>query len=93
MMLRKKVLKRGKQFYQYSLIGHLDLGNISLLRARSIAMEIWNPNGYWRLIPLGNGFFMLKLDSRDDFMRIWSQTWKLGNLLIRFLKQSPDFDK
>lgn len=86
--LRKKALDQDKQFSQYTLISCLDFGNISLLRPRSIGENFWNPIGDWRLIILGTGFFMLKLDSRDDFMIIWSQKWKMSNQVVRFIKWS-----
>lgn len=89
--LGKKALERGKLYCQFSLIGRLDFGKMSILRARSVAAQLWAPVGEWKMIPLGNGFFMLRLESKDDFIRIWPQTWRLGNQLIRFIRCTPDF--
>lgn len=70
--LEKQALERGKLYCQYSLIGCLDFGKISMLRARSLAEQLWSPAGDWKFIPLGNGFFMLRLANKDDFVKIWT---------------------
>lgn len=90
--LPKAAVERGKRYYQFALIGRLDFGKISIVRARIIVAEIRKPRGDWKLIPLGNGFFKLKLDSRDDYIRIWSQLWKVGDHCVCFTKWTPNFD-
>lgn len=90
--LPKKAVERGKEYCRFSLIGRLDFRKISILRARTLAEQLWSPTGDWKLIPLGNGFFMLKLNSQDEFIKIWSQSWNFGNQVVRFSKWSDDFD-
>lgn len=77
--LPKAAVERGKLFCQFSLIGRLDFGKVLIVRARTITAKIWKPTGEWKLILLGNGYFMLKLDSRDDYICIWSQYWRVGD--------------
>lgn len=57
-----------------------------------MAQQMWSPSGDWKMIPLGNGFFMLKLNSQDECVKIWSQAWKFDNQVVRFIKWSPEFD-
>lgn len=90
--LGREALERGRNFCRFSLIGRLDFGKMSIVRARALAAELWAPAGDWKLIPLGNGFFMLRLVSRDDFIRIWAQPWKFGNQTVRFIRWTPEFD-
>lgn len=90
--LKKKALNRGRKFCEFALIGRIDFGRVSVARVREFATKIWAPFGDWRLIPLGNGYFMLKLESKDDMVRIWSQVWRVENQIIGFNKWSPDFD-
>lgn len=90
--LPKKVVDRGRQYCQFSLIGRLDFRKLSIVRARTIAKELWSPSGDWKMIPLGNGFFMLKLDSKDEFVKIWSTVWNFDNQMLRFIKWVPGFD-
>ncbi|KAL5729336.1 hypothetical protein ACHQM5_002307 [Ranunculus cassubicifolius] len=90
--LSKAIVERGRKYCEYALIGRLDFNKVSLERLKIIATEIWVPNGNWKLTPLGRGFFMLRLDSKDDFVRIWSQVWKIGDQVLHFTKWTPDFD-
>lgn len=78
-MLPKIAVERGREYCKYSMVGRLDFRKISIMRARVLAQQIWALTGDWKMIPLGNGFFMLKLNSQDECVKIWSQTWKFGN--------------
>ncbi|KAL5730189.1 hypothetical protein ACHQM5_003041 [Ranunculus cassubicifolius] len=35
---------------------------------------------------------MFRLHSREDFVRIWSQVWKIGEQVLHFTKWTQDFD-
>lgn len=89
----QKALEIGKDFCKFALIGRLDFMKISILRARTIAQQTWSPSGEWKMIPLGNGFFMLKLNSQYECIKIWSQAWKFDNQVVRFTKLTPDSQK
>ncbi|KAL5708551.1 hypothetical protein ACHQM5_019337 [Ranunculus cassubicifolius] len=88
--LSKAVMERGKKYCEFALIGRLDFNKVERLKV--IAVELWLPTGDWKLIPLGRGFFMCRLHSREDFVRIWSQVWKIGEQVLHFTKWTPDFD-
>ncbi|KAL5699253.1 hypothetical protein ACHQM5_030183 [Ranunculus cassubicifolius] len=90
--LPKAVVARGKKYCEFALIGRLDFDKVSLQRVREIAAEVWKPTGEWKVIPLGRGFFMLRLESKDDYVRIWSQAWKVGDQVLYFSKWSSEFD-
>ncbi|KAL5731849.1 hypothetical protein ACHQM5_004539 [Ranunculus cassubicifolius] len=90
--LSRAIVQRGRLYCQHALIGRVDFNKVSLERLRSIAAEVWRPNGVWKLTPLGKGYFMLRLDSKDDCVRIWSQAWKIGDQVLHFTKWTPEFD-
>ncbi|KAL5723537.1 hypothetical protein ACHQM5_006925 [Ranunculus cassubicifolius] len=77
--LPKVVVERGRRYCEFALIGRLDFKKVSLNRVRVIAADVWKPTKEWKVIPLGKGFFMLRLESKDDYVRIWSQAWKVGS--------------
>lgn len=70
--LKKAAIDRGKKFCEFSQIERIDFRKLSNTRVRILAAEIWALSREWWLIPLKNGYFMLKLDSRDDMMHIWA---------------------
>ncbi|KAL5723152.1 hypothetical protein ACHQM5_006580 [Ranunculus cassubicifolius] len=90
--LPKAVVERGKAYCQFSLIGRLDFKKFSVERARSLTAQVLAPRGVWNLTPLGKGFFMLRLDNRDDFVRIWAKSWKFGNQVVKSTQWYPEFD-
>lgn len=63
----------------------MDFGKILILRLIAITIQNWNISGQWKIIPLGNFFFMSKLSSKDEFIQIWAR-------VVRFTKWSPEFD-
>ncbi|KAL5717081.1 hypothetical protein ACHQM5_010154 [Ranunculus cassubicifolius] len=90
--LPKAAVKRGRDYCQFSLIGRLDFKKISIVRLTNMARETWRPSGEWKVILLGRVYFMLRLHSQDDCVRIWSQPWKIGQQLLRFTKWLAEFD-
>ncbi|PIA32092.1 hypothetical protein AQUCO_04600033v1 [Aquilegia coerulea] len=91
--LPQKTLERGRLFCKFCLVGRLDFLKISLEKVRKIPAEIWNPAGGWKIIPLGKGFFMFRLSSEEELVRIWTRgPWKFENQALRLTRWTPKFD-
>ncbi|KAF9610052.1 hypothetical protein IFM89_019892 [Coptis chinensis] len=91
--LPKKAVERGRLYCKYCLVGRLDFNKIKLDEVRSIASTMWRPQGDWKIIPLGKGFFMIRLTCEMDWKKIWgSGPWRFGDQTLRLSKWSPDFD-
>lgn len=60
--LKKAALERGNKFCEFSPIGRINFRKLFITRFRSLAAKIWALSGERRLIPLGNNYFVLKLD-------------------------------
>ncbi|KAL5729843.1 hypothetical protein ACHQM5_002738 [Ranunculus cassubicifolius] len=90
--LPRAAVNRGIKFCEFALIGRLDFHRITLQRARTLATQLIKPQGDWAITPLGKGFFMFRLSSKDEFVRVWSQAWKFDNQNLRFTQWTPEFD-
>ncbi|KAF9602151.1 hypothetical protein IFM89_025318 [Coptis chinensis] len=91
--LPKRALHRRLQYCKFCLVGRLDFHKIKIDEVRRIATEKWKPRGDWKLIPLGKGFFMIRLVSEEDLRLIWGgEPWKFGDQTLRLTKWTPDFN-
>ncbi|KAF9609460.1 hypothetical protein IFM89_016459 [Coptis chinensis] len=73
--------------------GRLEFQKIKLEEVKRIAQEKWQPQGDWKIIPLGKGFFMIRLTCEEDLRKIWGGgPWKFGDQILRLSKWMPDFD-
>ncbi|KAF9623733.1 hypothetical protein IFM89_004814 [Coptis chinensis] len=91
--LPKQAVERGRQYCKYCLIGRLDFHKIKLEDVKSMAAIKWKSQGDWKIIPLGKGFFMIRLTCEQDWRKIWGGgPWNFGEQTLRLTKWSPDFD-
>ncbi|KAL5725464.1 hypothetical protein ACHQM5_008605 [Ranunculus cassubicifolius] len=90
--LPREVVNRGIKFCEFALIGRLDFHRITLQRARILTTQYIKPQGDWAITPLGKGYFMFRLSNKEEFVRIWAQSWKFDNQNLRFTQWTPDFD-
>ncbi|KAF5196849.1 hypothetical protein FRX31_013566 [Thalictrum thalictroides] len=67
----RKSLERGLNYCKFSLIGRLDFTHIKLEVVKNMAREAWKPVGDWKIVPLGRGFFMIRLSCEEDYNRVW----------------------
>lgn len=66
--------------WKFSLIGRLDLSKIKLEEARDQLLSQWKIAGTVKLIPIGKGFFVIKINNEKDKIVIWSgANWKVAN--------------
>lgn len=79
--------------WKYSLIGRLDLNRIKLEEARDQLFYQWKVKGEIKLIPIGKGFFVIKLDNENDKIRIWSgSSWKVNDRTLQVRDWEPRFN-
>ncbi|XP_026417249.1 uncharacterized protein LOC113312726 [Papaver somniferum] len=69
--------------WRFSLIGRLNLQNIKFVDAAIILRNQWKLIGECKLIPLGRGFFTIKLDNGTDRNYIKSQVWEVMDQILK----------
>ncbi|XP_026451497.1 uncharacterized protein LOC113351778 [Papaver somniferum] len=69
--------------WRFSLIGRLNLQQIKFVDAAIILRLQWKLKGECKLIPLGRGFFTIKLDNATDRQYIKEGKWKVTNQILQ----------
>ncbi|XP_026417562.1 uncharacterized protein LOC113313052 [Papaver somniferum] len=69
--------------WKFSLVGRLDLQKIKFIDAALILRNQWKLVGHCKLIPLGRGFFTIKLDNKIDRAYIKSSIWEVTNQILK----------
>ncbi|XP_026416712.1 uncharacterized protein LOC113312175 [Papaver somniferum] len=77
--------------WKYSLIGRLDFIKLKIQTTYSILRKQWKTRGSIQLIPLGKGFFVIKLDNEEDKQHIWSGDWKVEDQSLKLRVWEPKF--
>ncbi|KAF6172821.1 hypothetical protein GIB67_034673 [Kingdonia uniflora] len=82
----------GESQFKYSLIGRLDLQKVKFTDFQEYARNKWKISGQCKLIPLGKGFFIIKLDNEIDKIYVWSHgPWIVKKMPMRLMPWSPFF--
>ncbi|XP_026428564.1 uncharacterized protein LOC113324456 [Papaver somniferum] len=69
--------------WRFSLIGRLNLQQIKFINALVILRKQWKLVGNCKLIPLGRGFFTIKLDNETCHQYIKEGTWEVLNQICK----------
>ncbi|XP_026435150.1 uncharacterized protein LOC113332867 [Papaver somniferum] len=77
--------------WRFSLIGRLDLLRIKFLDASNILRKQWKLTAPCQLIPLGKGFFTIKLSNEEDKNHIKSGTWEAMDQILKVRNWIPNF--
>ncbi|XP_026436579.1 uncharacterized protein LOC113334566 [Papaver somniferum] len=77
---------------KFSLIGRLDLVKIKVKIAESTLRIQWKLKGSVQLIPLGKGFFIIKLENEEDKLHIWSGNWVVEEKNLTLKNWEPNFN-
>ncbi|KAF6159394.1 hypothetical protein GIB67_032165 [Kingdonia uniflora] len=78
--------------YKFSLIGRLDLLKIKFATVQEYANTHWKTKGPCKLIPIGKGFFIVKSESKEDKIYIWSRgPWMVEQMPMRLMPWNPFF--
>ncbi|XP_026419603.1 uncharacterized protein LOC113315553 [Papaver somniferum] len=78
--------------WKFSLIGRLDLVTLKFKIAESTLKRQWKLKGYVQLIPLGKGYFIIKLDIEEDKMYILAGNWIVEEQNLSFKNWEPNFN-
>ncbi|KAF6135040.1 hypothetical protein GIB67_014089 [Kingdonia uniflora] len=82
----------GVSQFNYSLIGRLDLQKVKFIDVQKCARNKWKISGQCKLIPLGKGFFITKLDNEIDKIYVWSHgPWIVEKMSMRLMPRSLFF--
>ncbi|XP_026451621.1 uncharacterized protein LOC113351933 [Papaver somniferum] len=77
--------------WKFSLIGRLDLLRSKFADAVSNLKSQWKLVGQCKIIPLGKGFFTIKLDNERDQNYIKAGLWEVYNQTLWIRNWIPDF--
>ncbi|KAF6151396.1 hypothetical protein GIB67_012256 [Kingdonia uniflora] len=82
----------GVSRFQFSFIGHLDLLKVKFEVVQEYARTQWKLSRYCKIVPLGKGFFIIKLDNESGKIHIWDQgPWMVEKIPMRLVPWSPLF--
>ncbi|XP_026459812.1 uncharacterized protein LOC113360522 [Papaver somniferum] len=76
--------------WKFSLIGRLDLLRLKFVDAVSNMKSQWKLVGQCKIIPLGKGFFTIKLDNKKDQSYIKAGLWEVFNQTLWIRNWIPD---
>ncbi|OVA06927.1 Ribonuclease H domain [Macleaya cordata] len=78
---------------KFSLIGRLDFKTLKFEDAKSRLLQLWPLKGSCKFIPLGKGFFTIKLENEDDKRLVWSGgPWDVDQQYLRVREWEPCFN-
>ncbi|XP_026451371.1 uncharacterized protein LOC113351638 [Papaver somniferum] len=77
--------------WKFSLIGRLDFLRIKFGDAMAILRNQWKLTGNCQLIPLGKGFFTIKLSNEVDQNYIRNYRWNVEDRVLRTRNWIPNF--
>ncbi|XP_026396235.1 uncharacterized protein LOC113290860 [Papaver somniferum] len=78
--------------WKYNLIGRLDFVKLKLKDAEASLRQQWTLKGNLQLIPLGKGFFIIKLDNFEDRSYIWKVLWVVEKQNLKLRAWEPNFN-
>ncbi|XP_026410368.1 uncharacterized protein LOC113305562 [Papaver somniferum] len=77
--------------WKFSLIGHLDFVHLKFSDAATSLRNQWKLKDKYQLIPLGKGFFTIRLSNIEDKNYITTGTWEVHDQILRVGNWSPNF--
>ncbi|XP_026384059.1 uncharacterized protein LOC113279594 [Papaver somniferum] len=78
--------------WNFSLIGRLDFVKLKFAAAEEALKKQWKLTGDYQLIPLGKGFFIIKLSNEKDMKYIWNGWWKIDSQILKLRLWEPNFN-
>ncbi|XP_026410530.1 uncharacterized protein LOC113305739 [Papaver somniferum] len=78
--------------WKFSLIGILDFVKLKFETAVTSLKNQWKLTGAVQLIPIGKGFFIIKLDNEIDMNYIWKGYWMVDSQTLKLREWEPNFN-
>ncbi|XP_026383626.1 uncharacterized protein LOC113279137 [Papaver somniferum] len=77
--------------WRFSLIGRLDLVNLRLSVAEPNLKKQWTLTGNCQFIPIGKGFFIIKLENKEDMNFLYEGLWEVESQYLKLRFWERDF--
>ncbi|XP_026410720.1 uncharacterized protein LOC113305944 [Papaver somniferum] len=87
-----EVIEKSLNEWKFSLIGRLDLVKLNINVAATSLKQQWDIKGSLQFIPLGKGFFIIKLDNEADRSLIWKGLWMVESQILKLRAWEPNFN-
>ncbi|XP_026430948.1 uncharacterized protein LOC113328071 [Papaver somniferum] len=78
--------------WKFSLIGRLDFVKLKFTTAEEELRKQWIIKGKFKLIPLGKGFFVIKLENEIDMKYIWNGYWMVNSQVFKLRLWESNFN-
>ncbi|XP_026377632.1 uncharacterized protein LOC113271921 [Papaver somniferum] len=75
----------------FSLIGRLDLVKLKFETTVTSLNNQWKLTGNSHFIPIGKGFFIIKLEYEIDKEYIWNRYWEVESQILSLREWEPNF--
>ncbi|XP_026419801.1 uncharacterized protein LOC113315757 [Papaver somniferum] len=85
------VIDESLEEWKFSLIGRLDLVKLKLIVAETNLRKQWKFTGKCQIIPIGRGFFIIKLENGVDMKHIYEGFWEVETQVLRLRYWERDF--
>ncbi|XP_026459464.1 uncharacterized protein LOC113360136 [Papaver somniferum] len=88
------LFRKGCEIWQYSLIGRLDFKDINFGDVKKSLEEQWMLGvGKVKFVPMSKGFFIIKLSSLEDKMKVnRKEPWFFQQQVLKLQEWFPSFD-
>ncbi|XP_026399644.1 uncharacterized protein LOC113295530 [Papaver somniferum] len=92
MFIPDDVIEDSLNEWKFSLIGRLYFVKLKMNTATTLLKQQWSLKGSLQFIPLGKGFFIIKLDNEDDKKHIWQGLWMVEEQTLKIRPWEPNFN-
>ncbi|XP_026419633.1 uncharacterized protein LOC113315587 [Papaver somniferum] len=77
--------------WRFSLIGRLDFVKLKISVAETCLRKQWNLIGKCQFIPIGKGFFIIKLENKVDMKFVYEGFWEVESQYLKLRYWERDF--
>ncbi|XP_026459989.1 uncharacterized protein LOC113360734 [Papaver somniferum] len=92
LFIPNEVIEESLNEWKFSLIGRLDFVKLKMNVASTFLKQQWSLKGSLQFIPLGKGFFIIKLDNEADRSLIWKGLWMVESQTLKVRAWEPNFN-
>ncbi|XP_026383637.1 uncharacterized protein LOC113279146 [Papaver somniferum] len=86
------VIEESLSEWRFSLISRLDFFKMKMEVPATSLRKQWAIKGTLQFIPLGKGFFIIKLDNEVDRNIIWKDLWMVESQTLKLRAWEPNFN-
>ncbi|XP_026384019.1 uncharacterized protein LOC113279544 [Papaver somniferum] len=86
-----EVIDESVNEWRFSLIGRLDFVMLKISAAETSLRKQWTLTGNCQFIPIGKGFFIIKLENKDDMKLVYEGFWEIEMQYLKLRLWERDF--